>query len=189
MDDIDRKIISQLQIDARTTLKDLEKITGYTSMGIKKRLEKLVESGAIKNQALINPKAFGLIPAMILLEMEDAQAMQEIMNRFKECPRVVHFFKTTGGYNLIALVIAENRDTLDSISVEKCSLRSNPGIRRSEFYPISENEFSQFLQIREYLAHRGKDKAPCNVDCCTCARYAEKKCVGCPSTVHYRGTL
>jgi DNA-binding Lrp family transcriptional regulator len=189
MNEIDRKIICQLQQDARTTLKDLEKITGYTSMGIKKRLEKLIETGAIKNQALMNPKVFGLIPAMILLEMEDAKAMQEVMNRFKECPRVVHFFKTLGGFNLIAVVIAENRDTLDSISVEKCSLRSNPGVRRSEFYPISENEFAQFLQIRAYLAHKGKDKAPCKVDCCTCSRYAEKKCVGCPSTVHYRGTL
>jgi DNA-binding Lrp family transcriptional regulator len=189
MDDIDRKIICQLQVDARTTLEELAKITGFTSMGIKKRLQKLVESGAIKNQALMNPTAFGLIPAMILLEMKDADAMQDIMTRFKECPRVVHFFKTIGGYNLIALVIAENQDTLDSISVEKCSLRSSAGIRRSEFYPISENEFSQFLQIREYLTHKGKDKAPCNVDCCTCSRFVAKKCVGCPTTVHYRGTL
>jgi DNA-binding Lrp family transcriptional regulator len=189
MDEVDRKIISQLQKDARTTLKDLEKITGFTSMGIKKRLNKLVQSGAIKNQALINPTAFGLTPAMILLEMKDSEAMQDILNRFRECPRVVHFFKTIGGYNLIALVIAENQDTLDSISVEKCSLRSSPGIRRSEFYPISQNEFSQFLQIREYLTHKGKDEAPCKVDCCTCARYEAKKCVGCPSTVHYRGTL
>jgi DNA-binding Lrp family transcriptional regulator len=50
MDDIDRKIICQPQADARTTLKDLEKITGFTSMGIKKRLTKLVESGAIKTK-------------------------------------------------------------------------------------------------------------------------------------------
>jgi len=189
MDDVDRKIICQLQTDARTTLEELAKITGFTSMGIKKRLAKLIESGAIKNQALINPSAFGLIPAMILLEMKDAAAMKDIMNRFKDCPRVVHFFKTIGGYNLIALVIAENKDTLESISVEKCSLRSSPGIRRSEFYPISENEFSQYLQIREHLAHKGMDKAPCKVDCCTCARFEAKKCVGCPSTVHYRGTL
>ena len=189
MDDIDRKIIAQLQVDARTTLGELAKITGFTSMGIKKRLKKLIESGAIKNQALMNPAAFGLTPAMIQLEMKDAKAKQDVINRFKECPRVVHFFKTTGGYNLLALVIAENQDTLDSISVEKCSLRSSPGIRRSEFYPISNNEFSQYLQIREHLTHKGKDKAPCNVDCCTCARYEAKKCVGCPSTVHYRGTL
>jgi DNA-binding Lrp family transcriptional regulator len=189
MDDVDRKIICQLQADARTTLEELAQITGFTSMGIKKRLKKLVENGAIKNQALMNPTAFGLTPAMILLEMKDAKAMQDIMNRFKECPRVIHFFKTIGGYNLIALVIAENQDTLDSISVEKCSLRSSAGIRRSEFYPISDNGFSQFLQIREYLTHKGKDIAPCKVDCSTCTRYEAKKCVGCPSTVHYRGTL
>ncbi len=189
MDDIDRKIICQLQVDARTTLEELARITGFTSMGVKKRLERLVGQGAIKNQALLNPSIFGLIPAMVLLEMEDAEAMKDIMDRFRECPRVVHFFKTIGGYNLVALVIAENRDTLDSISVEKCSLRSSPGIRRSEFYPISDNEFSQFLQIREYLTHKGKHKAPCNVDCSTCLRYETKKCVGCPSTVHYRGTL
>ena len=189
MDDIDRKIICQLQVDARTTLEELSQITGFTSMGVKKRLKKLVDQGIIKNQALLNPSVFGLIPAMILLEMKDADAMQDIINRFRECPRVVHFFKTIGGYNLIALVIAENRETLESISVEKCSLRSSPGIRRSEFYPISDNEFSQFLQIREYLAHKGKDKTPCSVDCCTCYRYSKKKCVGCPSTVHYRGPL
>jgi Lrp/AsnC family leucine-responsive transcriptional regulator len=189
MDDVDRKIISQLQKDARTTLEELSQITGYTSMGIKKRLNKLIETGAIKNQALINPQTFDLTPAMILLEMEDADAMHEIMKRFKDCPRVVHFFKTIGGYNLIVLVIAEDQNTLDSISVEKCSLRSSPGIRRSEFYPISDNEFTQYLQIREYLTHQGKDRTPCNVDCTTCTRYEAKKCVGCPSTVHYRGQL
>lgn len=189
MDDIDRKIISKLQLDARTTLEELAQITGFTNVGVKKRLNKLLDQGAIRNQALMNPAAFGLIPAMILLEMKDAEAMQNVMKRFKDCPRVVQIFKTIGGYNLIALVIAENQDTLDSISVEKCSLRSSPGIRRSEFYKISDNEFSQFLQIREYLTHKGKGKAPCNVDCSTCSRYETKKCVGCPTTIHYRGTL
>jgi len=92
MDDIDRKIISQLQVDARTTLEELAQITGFTNMGVKKRLSKLVDQGAIRNQALMNPTAFGLIPAMILLEMKDAEAMQEVMNRFKDCPRVVHIF-------------------------------------------------------------------------------------------------
>jgi DNA-binding Lrp family transcriptional regulator len=41
LDDIDRKIISQLQLDGRTTLEELGKIVGYTSMGVKKRLKKL----------------------------------------------------------------------------------------------------------------------------------------------------
>jgi len=67
--------------------------------------------------------------------MKDAEAMQNIMKRFSRiCPGVV-ISSTIGGYKPHRLVIAEN-DTLDSISVEKCSIRSSPGIRRSEFYPI-----------------------------------------------------
>ncbi|MGQ9543871.1 MAG: AsnC family transcriptional regulator, partial [Candidatus Bathyarchaeia archaeon] len=33
MDDVDRKIISQLQIDGRATLEELAKNVGFTSMG------------------------------------------------------------------------------------------------------------------------------------------------------------
>ena len=189
MDSVDRKIISQLQLDGRTTLQELAAITGFTSMGTKKRLQKLLEQDVIKISALLNSAALKLHPAIIMLEMESAEAMQNVIDRFRDCPRVIHMFKTTGGYNLIALVVAENQDTLDSISTEKCSLRSNAGIRRSEFYPVSDALFSPFLQIREQLAHKEKNRAPCNVDCEPCLRYQSMKCVGCPATKQYKGSL
>lgn len=188
MDAVDKKIIGALQADGRTTLRELAKIIGFTSMGTKKRLEKLVDKGLLKVSALINPNALQLHPAIVMLEMESSQAMQKLLDRFKDCPRVIQIFKTIGGYNLIALVVAENRDTLESISVEKCSLRSGQGIRRSEFYPISETYFSPFMPIRESLAHKGKTTPPCNVECDTCNRY-KKKCVGCPTTSNYQGSL
>ncbi|MEM3383653.1 MAG: AsnC family transcriptional regulator [Nitrososphaerales archaeon] len=189
MDEVDRKIISRLQTDGRTTLEELAKYVGFTSMGVKRRLQRLIQKGAIKVSALMNPLFFKLFPAVVLLEMESAEVMQKLLERFKECPRVIQIFKTIGGYNLIALVIAENQDTLESISIEKCSLRSISGIRRSEFYPIGEIHFTPFLPIREYLTHKGKEKAPCNVDCKPCTRYINNKCVGCPTTIHYKGTL
>jgi len=189
VDDIDRKIISQLQQDGRMTLEELAKTAGFTSMGIKKRLQKLLSQDAIKVSAMLNPFSFKLSPAIVLLEMENAEAMQKLLDRFEECPRVVHIFKTIGGYNLIALVVAEDQDTLESISMEKCSLRSSTGIRRSEFYPIGDIYFSPFLPVREHLTHKERTVAPCDVDCRPCARYKTKKCVGCPTTSHYRGTL
>ena len=189
MDEVDRKIVTQLQADGRTSLEELAKITGYTSMGTKKRLQKLLNQRTIKVSAALNPVQLRLLPAIVMLEMESAEAMQNLIDRFENCPRVINIFKTMGGYNLIALVVAENQDTLESISVEKCSLRSSPGIRRSEFYPISDTYYSPFLQIRENLAHKEKEVAPCNVDCNSCSRYETLKCVGCPSTCHYKGTL
>ena len=189
MDEIDKKIITQLQGDGRTTLQELSKSTGFTSMGTKKRLEKLLKNGTIKISALINPNTLKLHPAIVMLEMESADAMQDLLDRFKDCPRVIQIFKTIGGYNLIALVVAETQETLESISMEKCSLRCSRGIRRSEFYPISDTYFSPFLQIRENLVHKDRKVTPCNVDCDPCNRYEKQKCVGCPTTTHYKGTL
>jgi DNA-binding Lrp family transcriptional regulator len=189
MDYVDRKIISQLQRNGRTTLQELSESTGFTSMGIKKRLEKLLKNKTIKISALVNPSALRLHAAIVMLEMENAEAMQELLERFEACPRVVQIFKTVGGYNLIAVVIAETQETLESISMEKCSLRCSKGIRRSEFYPVSDTYFSPFLQIREDLAHKERKVTPCNVDCDPCKRYETQKCVGCPTTSHYRGTL
>jgi len=189
VDEKDKTIITLLQADGRATLQEIAKNIGFTSMGAKKRLEKLEKNGTIKVSALLNPDALKLHPAIVMLEMESAEAMQELLNRFEECPRVVQIFKTVGGYNLIALVVAETQETLESISMEKCSLRCSRGIRRSEFYPVSNIYFSPFLQIREGLSHKEKKVTPCNVDCDPCNRFEDKKCVGCPTTIHYRGTL
>jgi DNA-binding Lrp family transcriptional regulator len=189
LDEIDKKIISQLQADGRTTVKDLAKNTGFTSMGTKKRLERLIKNGTIKVSALINPKVLKLHPAIVMLEMESAEAMQNVLDRFEECPRIIQIFKTMGGYNLIALVVAETRETLESISMEKCSLRCSKGIRRSEFYPISDTYFSPFLQIRENLAQEERKVTPCKVECDPCNRFETQKCVGCPTKSNYKGTL
>lgn len=189
MDEIDRKIISQLQYDGRTTFQKLAKMTKLSSMGVKKRVDRLVEKGILKLSALVSVEGLNLQAAVVLIEMESSEAMQKLINRFKDCPRVVQIFTTLGGFNLIAIVIAENRDTLESISIEKCSLRSSEGIRRSEFYPIGNICYSQFLPIREHLAGKQRMHTPCNVDCRPCNRYKAEKCVGCPVTVHYKGTL
>ena len=188
LDKVDRKIVSQLQRDGRTTLKELSQVVGFSSMGTKKRIDKLVEKGVLKVSPLLNIKKLGLQAAFVLMEIESSEAMERLLERFKDCPRVVNIFTTLGRYNLIALVVAEDQDTLESISMEKCSLRSSKGIRRSEFIPIGNILYSPFLSIREYLTHKEKTTAPCNVDCRTCKRY-NVECAGCPAASYYRGTL
>ncbi|HER54295.1 MAG TPA: Lrp/AsnC family transcriptional regulator [Candidatus Bathyarchaeota archaeon] len=47
MDAIDWKLIMQLQSDGRTTFKDLGEAIGFTSLGAKKRVDKLVKKGII----------------------------------------------------------------------------------------------------------------------------------------------
>ena len=181
MDEIDRKIVAKLQQDGRASLEELAKATGYSSMGARKRLQKLLEKETIKISVSLNPSELTLLPAMVMLEMENTQATNNLIEKFKDCPRVVNIFKTMGGYNLIALVVAENQDVLECISMEKCSLRSSPGIRRSEFYPISDVYYSPFLQVRASIADKEKVAKSCGVSCDSCVRFVDRKCAGCPS--------
>jgi len=189
LDDVDRKLISELQMDGRTTFTKLGKLVGYTSMGVKKRLKKMLGLNAIKITALMNVNQFDFSAAVMLLEMESAEAMENLLERFKNCPRVVNVFTTLGGFNLIAVIIAEDSNTLESISIEKCSLRSSKGIRRSELYPISRIKYEPFLAIREHLTHKDRVISPCGVDCRPCQQFKDNKCVGCPTAEYYRGNL
>jgi DNA-binding Lrp family transcriptional regulator len=189
MDEVDSKIIAQLQEDGRTTFEKLGKIIGFSTMGAKKRVAKLLRTGNIRISAQVNAEKLGLQAAIVLIEVEDAEAMQSLLDRFRECPRVVNIFSALGGYNIIALVAAENAETLESISMEKCSLRSGKGIRRSEFYPIGKIYYSPFLSVRRSLATKDENIAPCGVDCGPCSRYETRDCAGCPATRSYGSNL
>ncbi|MEM2929563.1 MAG: winged helix-turn-helix transcriptional regulator [Thermoproteota archaeon] len=189
MDQVDRKLISQLQVDGRTTLEKLRRITGYTSMGVKKRLEKLLEENAIKVSAQMNLKHFNMRLAIVLIETDGFETTQRLLKRLEECPRIIYIFTMIGGYNMMALIAAENQGTLESISMGKCSLRSGRGIRRSEFYQIKDIGYSPLMPVRIGLTHRGLKEAPCGVNCNSCNRYKYEECVGCPATEYYRGNL
>ena len=188
LDEIDWKIINRLKENGRTTFEELAELVGFSSMGVKKRFDKLLKREFIKISALVNTKKIDLQAAFVLIEIESSEAMENLLKRFKECPRVVYIFKTLGAYNLFALIVAEDQATLESISMEKCSLRGGEGIRRSEFIPIGNILYDPFLPIRGNLTHKEKSIAPCNVDCQTCKRY-RIECAGCPAASYYLGKL
>ncbi len=189
LDDIDWKLITELQSDGRKTFKELGNKIGYTSLGAKKRVDKLLKQGIINISAFVNTDALNLCLALILLEIENAEAMRKIIDRYNKCPRVINVFTTMGGYNLIALVMAENQTTLESESVERCGLRSGEGIRRSEFYLIRRVHHAPFLPLKADTLRERSKIAPCGVECNNCPSFQDNKCVGCPTLNYYRGSL
>jgi Lrp/AsnC family transcriptional regulator for asnA, asnC and gidA len=187
--DVNRKIISELQADGRKTYEELGKIVGLTSNAVKKRIRNLLNQNTMRVVALLNVASMKMHVAVTMLDVENDEALNHILRRFKDCPRVINMFTTLGNYNMIALTFAEDVDTLQSESLGKCALRSTAGVRRSDFYAIENAPYSAYLQVREYLVNRDRDIAPCGSDCRTCDRYHDRKCVGCPATKWYRGNL
>ncbi|WNZ29124.1 MAG: Lrp/AsnC family transcriptional regulator [Candidatus Bathyarchaeota archaeon] len=189
MDAIDWKLIMHLQSDGRKTFKDLGEAIGFTSLGAKKRVDKLLGNGIIDISAMVNTDKLDLRLALILLEIENAEAMRKIIDRYSKCPRIINFFTTMGGFNLIALVMAEDQATLESECVEKCALRSGEGIRRSEIYLIGGIHHYPYMPLKADALRESADIAPCGVKCDGCQSFEDKKCVGCPALSYYRGPL
>ncbi|MEM0351186.1 MAG: AsnC family transcriptional regulator, partial [Archaeoglobaceae archaeon] len=77
MDEKDRLIIALLQENGRASYSDLGKNIGMTAMGVKKRVEKLLNKGEIKVKALINAEKLYL--AILVMEVEDSNALNRII--------------------------------------------------------------------------------------------------------------
>lgn len=184
MDEKDRLIVSLLQRNGRVSFSKLAEKVGMTAMGVKKRVEKLLK-GDIKIKAMINTESIYL--AILAIEVESADAINEILERFKNCPRILRLFVTTGGYNLFAIVFSEDYESLESITLESCSLRASRGIRRFEVYPVQEIHYEPYLDIK--VVAEKKDKPPCGVSCVDCRRFVHHRCLGCPAIKLYRGML
>ena len=189
IDEKDRIIIAKLQKNGRIPIAEISKEIGLSSMGAKKRIDRIISERIAKVKALVNVEKLDIKLAMIAMELETGYALRELIKKFENCPRVIRFFVTVGAYNLFALVWAEDYHTLESISLESCSLRAQKGVRRFEFYPIIEVHYEPFLDLK-VVAKKKFEKPPCGVDCKTCIRYnKKKKCLGCPATPFYRGKL
>jgi len=89
---------------------------------------------------------------------------------------------------LFALIFAEDYHSLESVSLEKCSLRSQEGVRRFELYPIQEIHYDGYLDIK-VVSEKDREYAPCGIFCGDCRRYETNRCLGCPATRYYRGKL
>lgn len=186
MDNIDKRIISILQEDGRASLSSIGEQLGMSHVAVRKRLNKLCNN-LIKVSAGINAEYLGFRLAIVNAEVESPKRLRELVNIFSKCPRIVFLTTTTGAYNLMTVMVAEDADTLSAI-VEVCSLRAQKGIRRSEVTIAEAPIIPKYLPIK-VVATKESEVAPCGINCGKCLRYENKKCLACPATKYYRGPL
>jgi len=189
LDDTKKKILQVLSENGRKTLTEIAAKLNITHVAVKKQLMKLVESGAIKIQPLINPSALNLLLVVTLIEAEDFEALQRLKEKFSSCPRMILLASLVGGYNMLALLVAEDMNVVESIN-NVCSIRTSKGIRRSEVFVVSELIVPKYINLRLIPSNERKSEiTPCGLNCCICPRFNEYRCLGCPATKCYRGPL
>ncbi|MHA1595268.1 MAG: Lrp/AsnC family transcriptional regulator [Candidatus Baldrarchaeia archaeon] len=173
IDGIDRKIIMELQRDGRMSLVDLAKKVGLTHPTVRERLLKLLRDNYMKIQANINYRMLGLLMALVCVELENANDAIEMMNCLEKCPRVPIVAVGSGAYNVFAIVVAEDANTLNAV-VEMC-IRSKRGVKRMSLSYVC-------MFKPEYLPFKVVDeKRECKSMCENCEFLKNEICRGCNS--------
>ncbi|HUY00813.1 MAG TPA: AsnC family transcriptional regulator [Candidatus Deferrimicrobium sp.] len=183
LDAKNKKLIQLLQQDGRNSLTDLGHNLNLSHVSVQKRLKKLIGDKQIHISANLSTSKLELHYAIILVEVNNYEQLKNIMEKFGKCPRLVFFGTMTGAYNIISVIAAETQDTLQSV-INVCSVRNEPGLRRSDVFIVDIPLNPQFVPLQIPIKNENT-KTSCSRSCDVCERYNEGKCAGCPGTKWY----
>lgn len=89
-DQLDYQILTLLNEDARMSAAEMEKRTGSNQRNIRKRLNRLLDLGAVRLKGIVEPKVFGYgISVDIFLNIEEGYE-DAIMRRLSEMPPICY---------------------------------------------------------------------------------------------------
>src|ERR687895_1400652 len=91
IDDLDRKILDHLERDGRATLADVGAAVGLSASAVKRRVDRLQDSGVIVGYAaIVDPHAVGdRLEAFVELYCADTVAPSDLLDSVARLPAVV----------------------------------------------------------------------------------------------------
>ena len=117
IDNLDRSILSALQLDARTPYAELGKRFSVSPATIHVRVEKMKQAGIITGtQALVNVKQLGYdVCCFIGINLQSAKDYASALAQLERLEEVVEAYYTTGHYNIFIKIMTRSIDELHSL--------------------------------------------------------------------------
>ena len=115
IDELDRRIILELQEDARRLYKDIAKKLKVSEGTVRNRVGRLVDKGILVLQAGVNPFAFPhKISALVGVRIVGTEH-KETMERIAKIPCVTSIWNATGRYDLFFELMVDSLDDLNNV--------------------------------------------------------------------------
>jgi len=182
IDEVDKKILCMLYQNPEVSQGEIAEHLRISQPAVSARIYKLKEKGALAHLIGIDIKRAQLFLARIDVVTENIENILDFLNK---CPLYFNSFLTSGRYQLTVFLIGENIRSL--ISCVDYHYREKPFMKDIEFnvelIPIRD----LIVPIKPILDK--KKITPCETDCSDCTLYINDRCLGCPASIHYKGTL
>ena len=126
MDNINVRIIKELQINARSSYAEIGRKVGLSAPSVAERILKLEESGIIEGYSIrLNKSKLGLnVEAIIYLDVL-FQNFKKLINDLENIPEVQECLKVTGKHSIILKVAVKDNAELERV-IDKVSLYGQP---------------------------------------------------------------
>jgi Lrp/AsnC family transcriptional regulator for asnA, asnC and gidA len=131
LDETDRAILEALQEDARTPFSEIARRIDMSSATVHDRVNRMEDAGVIEGyHAKVDPKALDYgISSIVGLQVEQGQE-QETLERLEEIPGVQEVHLTTGSWDVLMRVYAEDADELRRLMFD--NIAQMDGFARSQ---------------------------------------------------------
>lgn len=131
MDEIDKKILRNLQKNARMTISDLSSEISLSMPAISERLKKLEASGVIKQYTVILDSSMlnKHLMALLFVRFENPSHGDAFTNFVKNEVEIKECFYITGDFDYSLKIITENTHTLELLLTR---IKNQPGIVKTK---------------------------------------------------------
>lgn len=182
IDEIDREILSNLSEDPEISQTELSHRLKISQPAVSLRIRKLEEKGVLARLIGTDIKKAQLFLAKVDLT---ANNVPKVLESLEKCPLYLNCFLTSGRHNMTCLLIGENMRSI--MSCIDSRLRQNLPVENIEFDMIVTPTRPFIVPVKPKMEK--KAVTPCGAECSTCTFYTSDRCLGCPASIHYKGSL
>ena len=118
MDQIDKQILAQLQVNAAQPVADIARKVGLSVTPCWRRIQRMEETGLIRKRvALLDPKKIGVgmsVFVAVRTDQHNAEWLQNFASMVADMPEVVEFYRMSGEVDYLLRVVVPDMATYDT---------------------------------------------------------------------------
>ena len=131
LDDVNKRIIEQLQRDGRMSYAALAKVVGLSEAAVRQRVQRLLDNGVMQIVAVTDPLTLGFArQVMVGLKVEGD--MRPVADALSRIPEVDYVVICAGAYDLLAELVCTDDDHL--LTLLNDQIRSIAGVTGTETF-------------------------------------------------------
>ena len=115
LDETDKAIIRELQVDGRAAYSRLAPLVGLSEAAVRQRVNRLQSRGVIQIVAVTDPVSLGF-PVQAMLGVKISRAVDTTAEKISQIDSVDYTVITTGRFDVLAEVVCHDTDHLLELS-------------------------------------------------------------------------